>query len=145
MPNINEISQQQPLLFHSKFKNQKAARSGLINAFNKHRIHYLRSLKFYIPNMELPKTYNPLITEDKWYQHWLQKGYFRSVPDEREPYTIVIPPPNVTGVLQLNLLATDFYHDKAYPSFLYYNPYATAKTVVMKMTGNKKNDLCSNN
>ena len=51
--------------------------------------------------MSIPKTYNPLITEDKWYAHWMEKGYFHSTPDEREAYTIVIPPPNVTGVLHM--------------------------------------------
>ena len=51
--------------------------------------------------MELSKNYIPNEIEAKWYEHWLAKGYFNSVPDEREPYTIVIPPPNVTGVLHM--------------------------------------------
>ena len=51
--------------------------------------------------MELSKNYIPTEVEAKWYQHWLEKGYFNSTPDEREPYTIVIPPPNVTGVLHM--------------------------------------------
>src|SRR5437773_9800039 len=51
--------------------------------------------------MEIPKTYDPKITEDKWYSYWLKNKFFRSVPDDREPYTIVIPPPNVTGVLHM--------------------------------------------
>ena len=51
--------------------------------------------------MELSKNYNPADIEDKWYEHWLQKGYFKSEPDGREPFTIVIPPPNVTGVLHM--------------------------------------------
>ncbi|MES2848567.1 MAG: valine--tRNA ligase [Bacteroidota bacterium] len=51
--------------------------------------------------MELSKNYLPNETDAKWYQHWLDKGYFNSTPDEREPYTIVIPPPNVTGVLHM--------------------------------------------
>ncbi|MBC7888380.1 MAG: valine--tRNA ligase [Ferruginibacter sp.] len=51
--------------------------------------------------MELSKNYIPNQVEANWYQHWLDKGYFNSVPDEREPYTIVIPPPNVTGVLHM--------------------------------------------
>ncbi len=51
--------------------------------------------------MELSKNYLPTETEAKWYQHWLDKQYFNSTPDEREPYTIVIPPPNVTGVLHM--------------------------------------------
>lgn len=48
---------------------------------------------------------------------------------------------NITGILQLNLLATDFYHDKAYPSYLYYNPYTTIKIVSMKIEQGKKIDL----
>ncbi len=51
--------------------------------------------------MELSKNYNPAEIEDKWYAHWMQKGYFKSTPDGREPFTIVIPPPNVTGVLHM--------------------------------------------
>lgn len=51
--------------------------------------------------MELSKNYIPNETEARWYAHWLEKGYFNSTPDEREPYTIVIPPPNVTGVLHM--------------------------------------------
>jgi len=53
----------------------------------------------------------------------------------------IIRATNVTGVLQLNLLATDFYHDKAYLSFLYYNPYTTSKTVSIKIESGKKVDL----
>lgn len=52
----------------------------------------------------------------------------------------IIRTTNVKGILQLDLLATDFYHDKAYPSFLYYNPYTSSKTISIK-TGNKKIDL----
>lgn len=51
--------------------------------------------------MELSKNFDHSAAEQKWYQHWLEKQYFHSVPDEREPYTIVIPPPNVTGVLHM--------------------------------------------
>src|SRR6185295_14457694 len=51
--------------------------------------------------MELSKNYLPATTEDKWYKHWLNKGYFNSVPDERPSFTVVIPPPNVTGVLHM--------------------------------------------
>ena len=53
----------------------------------------------------------------------------------------IIRTTNVPGVLQLNLLVTDFYHDKAYPSFLYYNPYSTNKIVVIKTEPGKKVDL----
>ncbi|MBV7529338.1 valine--tRNA ligase [Chitinophaga sp. sic0106] len=51
--------------------------------------------------MELSKNYQPGTVEEKWYQHWMDKGYFRSKPDGRQPFTVVIPPPNVTGVLHL--------------------------------------------
>jgi valyl-tRNA synthetase len=51
--------------------------------------------------MELSKNYIPNEIEAKWYEHWLSKDYFSSKPDEREPYTVVIPPPNVTGVLHM--------------------------------------------
>src|SRR5689334_14838565 len=51
--------------------------------------------------MELSKNFDHKAAAEKWYQHWLDKNYFHSEPDEREPYTIVIPPPNVTGVLHM--------------------------------------------
>lgn len=53
----------------------------------------------------------------------------------------IIRATNVTGILQLNLLATDFYHDKAYPSYLYYNPYKNDKTVVINIDNKKPVDL----
>ena len=51
--------------------------------------------------MELSKNYIPTDVEIKWYKHWIEMGYFNSKPDNREPYTVVIPPPNVTGVLHM--------------------------------------------
>ncbi len=51
--------------------------------------------------MELSKNYIPEQVELKWTEHWKQKGYFKSVPDERKAFTVVIPPPNVTGVLHM--------------------------------------------
>lgn len=51
--------------------------------------------------MELSKNYIPTEIEAKWYEHWVSQGYFSSKPDDREPYTVVIPPPNVTGVLHM--------------------------------------------
>jgi valyl-tRNA synthetase len=51
--------------------------------------------------MELSKNFEPQAIESKWYQQWLDKRYFKSVPDGREAYTIVMPPPNVTGVLHM--------------------------------------------
>ena len=51
---------------------------------------------------ELPKAYDPKLAQQKWLDHWDAKGYFHSEPDPaRKPYTIVIPPPNVTGALHL--------------------------------------------
>jgi len=61
--------------------------------------------------MSISKTYNPLITEEKWYQHWMKKDYFHAVPDEREPFTIVIPPPNVTGVLHMGHMLNNTIQD----------------------------------
>ena len=61
--------------------------------------------------MDIPSKYDPSKTEDKWYQHWLDKGIFRSVPDDREPYTIVIPPPNVTGVLHMGHMLNNTIQD----------------------------------
>ncbi len=51
--------------------------------------------------MSISTQYNPADIEEKWYNYWLQHNLFKSVPDDREPYTIVIPPPNVTGQLHL--------------------------------------------
>jgi len=51
--------------------------------------------------MELSKNFEHGLAENKWYQHWTNKGYFHSEPDHREPFTVVIPPPNVTGVLHM--------------------------------------------
>lgn len=61
--------------------------------------------------MELDKHYNPQNVEDKWYKHWMEKGYFQSVPDDREPFTIVIPPPNVTGVLHMGHMLNNTIQD----------------------------------
>ena len=60
---------------------------------------------------EIPKRFEPVTSEAKWYAHWMQKGYFRSVPDEREPYTVVIPPPNVTGVLHMGHMLNNTIQD----------------------------------
>lgn len=61
--------------------------------------------------MEIAAKYNPQQTETKWYKYWMDKGFFRSVPDEREPYTIVIPPPNVTGVLHMGHMLNNTIQD----------------------------------
>ena len=61
--------------------------------------------------MELPAKYNPAETEDKWYAYWLKNKFFHSEPDEREPYTIVIPPPNVTGILHMGHVLNNTLND----------------------------------
>lgn len=60
---------------------------------------------------ELATKYNPQDVEDKWYAYWMEHGLFHSVPDEREPYTIVIPPPNVTGVLHMGHMLNNTIQD----------------------------------
>ena len=60
---------------------------------------------------ELPKTYDASTCEDKWYAYWMEHKLFRSVPDEREPYTVVIPPPNVTGVLHMGHMLNNTIQD----------------------------------
>jgi valyl-tRNA synthetase len=52
-------------------------------------------------NQALSKNFEPQPVEEKWYRHWMEQGYFKSVPDSRKPFTVVIPPPNVTGVLHM--------------------------------------------
>ncbi|NLL28146.1 MAG: valine--tRNA ligase [Bacteroidales bacterium] len=61
--------------------------------------------------MEISAKYNPSESEGKWYSYWMEKGFFRSVPDERKPYTIVIPPPNVTGVLHMGHMLNNTLQD----------------------------------
>ena len=61
--------------------------------------------------MEIAKLYDPSQIESKWYSYWLEHGYFNSVPDDREPYTIVIPPPNVTGVLHMGHMLNNTIQD----------------------------------
>ena len=61
--------------------------------------------------MSIPKTYQPNQVEDKWYDHWLKKEYFFSKPDDRDAFTIVIPPPNVTGVLHMGHMLNNTLQD----------------------------------
>ena len=61
--------------------------------------------------MDIPSKYDPGKIEDKWYDYWLENKYFHSVPDHREPYTIVIPPPNVTGVLHMGHMLNNTIQD----------------------------------
>ena len=59
----------------------------------------------------ISKTYAPQEIEEKWYQYWLDNQFFKSTPDEREPYTVVIPPPNVTGVLHMGHMLNNTIQD----------------------------------
>ncbi len=61
--------------------------------------------------MTLSTRYNPKEIEDKWYQHWMDKEYFYSTPDDREAYSIVIPPPNVTGMLHMGHMLNNTIQD----------------------------------
>lgn len=61
--------------------------------------------------MSIAKTYDPKDAEEKWYSYWKDNGFFRSVPDQREPYTIVMPPPNVTGVLHMGHMLNNTIQD----------------------------------
>ncbi len=61
--------------------------------------------------MNLEKTYSPESVEEKWYTYWEEQKFFRSVPDERESFTIVIPPPNVTGVLHMGHMLNNTIQD----------------------------------
>ncbi len=61
--------------------------------------------------MTIPSKYDAKQVEDKWYAYWMKNNYFHSTPDEREPYTIVIPPPNVTGVLHMGHMLNNTIQD----------------------------------
>ncbi len=61
--------------------------------------------------MEIAPKYNPSKVEDKWYDFWMHQGFFHSEPDDREPYCIVIPPPNVTGVLHMGHMLNNTIQD----------------------------------
>ena len=60
---------------------------------------------------EIPSKYDPTSVEDKWYSYWMENGYFHSTPDERPSYAIVIPPPNVTGVLHMGHMLNNTIQD----------------------------------
>ncbi len=71
----------------------------------------LQAKKLLLRAMSISTKYQPKQAEDKWYSYWMEHGFFRSVPDEREPYTIVIPPPNVTGVLHMGHMLNNTIQD----------------------------------
>lgn len=61
--------------------------------------------------MDISSKYDPSLIEDKWYRYWMENGFFHSVPDKREAYCIVIPPPNVTGVLHMGHMLNNTIQD----------------------------------
>jgi valyl-tRNA synthetase len=61
--------------------------------------------------MEIPSKFEPGKAENRWYKYWMDHGFFKSTPDEREPYTVVIPPPNVTGVLHMGHMLNNTIQD----------------------------------
>ncbi len=61
--------------------------------------------------MPIPTKYSASSVEDKWYKYWMEHNFFRSKPDQREPYTIVIPPPNVTGILHMGHMLNNTIQD----------------------------------
>lgn len=61
--------------------------------------------------MEIASKYDPTKVESRWYNYWMENKLFRSVPDEREPYTVVIPPPNVTGILHMGHMLNNTIQD----------------------------------
>ena len=64
-----------------------------------------------MPKMEITTKYSPENFETKWYSYWMEHGFFSSTPDKRTPYTIVIPPPNVTGVLHMGHMLNNTIQD----------------------------------
>ncbi|MDD3787637.1 MAG: valine--tRNA ligase [Petrimonas sp.] len=105
--------------------------------------------------MEIASKYNPAEVEDKWYQYWMDNKLFHSEPDDREPFTIVIPPPNVTGVLHMGHMLNNTIQDVLVRSARMqgknacwvpgtdHASIATEAKVVNRLTekGIKKNDL----
>jgi len=61
--------------------------------------------------MEISKNFDSKSLESKWYEYWLKNNYFRSIPNEKPPFTIVIPPPNVTGILHMGHMLNNTIQD----------------------------------
>ena len=61
--------------------------------------------------MSIPPNFVSKKIEKKWYSYWMKNNFFSSIPDERDPYTIVIPPPNVTGVLHMGHMLNNTLQD----------------------------------
>lgn len=71
-------------------------------------MHFINRLN---ADMDIPSKYKPSSAEAKWYKYWMDKGFFSSEPDDREPYVITIPPPNVTGVLHMGHMLNNTLQD----------------------------------
>lgn len=74
-------------------------------------ILFLQRTRFTTNFMQISEKYNPQETENKWYNYWLEHDYFHSTPDDRPAYTIVIPPPNVTGILHMGHMLNNTIQD----------------------------------
>ena len=61
--------------------------------------------------MEIEKSFDAKKIQSKWYEHWTKNGYFSSIPNEKPPFTIVIPPPNVTGILHMGHMLNNTIQD----------------------------------
>ena len=72
---------------------------------------FVINLKKVFKSMDIPSTYDASLVESKWYDYWMKHNYFHSEVDDREPYTIVIPPPNVTGVLHMGHMLNNTIQD----------------------------------
>ena len=94
-------------------KNEEFSLRQQIFHFSLFTFHFFSYLctQFIIRYMELASKYDPKEVESKWYQYWLDNKLFASKPDGREPYTIVIPPPNVTGVLHMGHMLNNTIQD----------------------------------
>jgi valyl-tRNA synthetase len=88
------------------FKKYKT--NFLYKSYNCTFANYIQKL---FQKMTIPSKYDASQVESKWYQYWIENKYFHSSPDEREPYTIVIPPPNVTGVLHMGHMLNNTIQD----------------------------------
>ncbi len=72
---------------------------------------FLQIVSQEIEFMQISEKYNPQETEQKWYKYWLENKYFHSEPNDKPPYTVVIPPPNVTGILHMGHMLNNTIQD----------------------------------